>query len=94
VLKGNNKIFKILYNINVLGWNNALWASNEWCGFNLRNSVYQITKSKKYKFYFKILIKKGNLKNGSSLSSYRGDHLISPNSNYIAIMQTNGAFKI
>ena len=34
------------------------------------------------------------MKNENSLSSFRGDHLISPNSNYIAIMQTNGAFKI
>ena len=37
---------------------------------------------------------KGNLKNGSTLSSYRADQLISPNSQYIAIMQTNGAFTI
>ena len=37
---------------------------------------------------------KGNLKNESSLSSYRSDQLISPNNKYIAIMQTNGAFQI
>ena len=64
------------------GWSKPNHVSQEYCGNNLRNSVY-------------IIVKKNLMTDDASiLSSHRSDHLISSNNEYIAKMQTNGAFKV